>query len=56
MNRGMTKPIGIMYAIVMILVIVGVDLMFFRDLPWQRLIANISIVVVFGTVYLKILR
>jgi len=48
--------IGISYVIVMITVIVGVDVLFFREDPWPRLIVNIGIVLVFGAVYLRFFR
>lgn len=41
-----------LYVLVMIAVIVGVDVLFLRHLFWQRLIVNIGIVLVFGLVYL----
>jgi hypothetical protein len=46
----------IIYILAMILVIVGVDLLFFRDRFWARLIVNIGIVLVFGAFYLRFLR
>lgn len=53
----MRKPAAIaLYVIVMIVIVVGVDLLFFRDRPWERLAANVGIVVLFGFVYLRFLR
>ncbi len=46
----------ILYAVAMVAVIVGVDLMFFRNQPWERLIVNIGIVLVFAVFYLRFLR
>ncbi len=46
----------VLYIVVLIAVIVGVDLLFFRNLPWERLIVNIGIVVVFAAFYLIFLR
>jgi len=40
----------------MIVVIVGVDLLFFRDRMWERLIANIGIVLVFIALYFRFLK
>jgi hypothetical protein len=37
-------------------VIVDVDLVFFRNLFWGRLIVNICIVLVFAAFYLKFLK
>jgi hypothetical protein len=46
----------VLYAVAMIAVIVGVDFAFFRDRFWERLMANIGIVLVFGAFYLRFLR
>jgi hypothetical protein len=46
----------VFYAVVMAAVIVGVDLVFFRNLVWGRLIVNIGIVLVFAAFYLRFLR
>jgi hypothetical protein len=35
---------------------VGVDLVFFRNLVWERLIVNIGIVSMFAAFYLKFLK
>jgi hypothetical protein len=45
-----------MYVIVMIAVIVGADVAFFRNRFWERLMANIGIVLVFGAFYLRFFR
>lgn len=45
--------IGVPYVLVMATVIVGVDLLFFRDHPWQRLASNAGIVLVFGAFYFR---
>ena len=45
----------VLYAVAMATVIVGVDLVFFRDRFWGRLIVNIGIVLVFGAFYLRFL-
>jgi type IV secretory pathway VirB2 component (pilin) len=44
------------YVIAMTVVIVGVDLMFFRNRLWQRLTVNIGIVLVFAAFYFRFLR
>lgn len=46
----------VVYALVMVGVVVGVDLLLFRNLLWPRLAANIGIVLVFGAFYLRFLR
>lgn len=45
--------VGVPYVLVMVAVIVGVDLVFFRDQPWQRLASNIGIVLLFGAFYFR---
>jgi hypothetical protein len=52
----MKKYPFILYAVAMVAVIVGVDLAFFRNHPWERLIVNIGIVLVFAAFYLRFLR
>jgi len=45
-----------LYVALMIAVVVGVDLLFFRHRFWERLIVNIGIVLVFAAFYLRFLR
>jgi len=53
----MTRNMSIvLFIVVMIAVIVSVDLLFFRNLFWERLIANISIVLVFAAFYLRFVK
>lgn len=53
----MTKSILIaVLVIVLFMVVVSVDLLFFRDRFWERLIANIGIVLVFAAFCLRFLR
>jgi type IV secretory pathway VirB2 component (pilin) len=42
-----------MYVALLILVVVGVDILFFRHHFWSRLIVNIGIVMVFAAFYLR---
>jgi len=46
----------VLYVAAMAAIIVGVDLAFFRNRFWERLIANIGIVLVFAAFYLRFLR
>lgn len=46
----------VLYLVVMVAVIVGVDFGFFRDRLWERLMVNIGIVLVFLAFYLRFLR
>ena len=50
--------IGVPYAVAMVAVVVGVDLLFFRDPSWfwERLAANVGIVLLFGAVYFRFFR
>ncbi len=53
----MSKQVaGVLYALAMAAVIVGVDVAFFRNRFWERLIVNIGIVLVFGAFYLRFLN
>lgn len=53
----MTRPMLLaLYLVVLIAVVVGVDLLFFRNHFWERLIANIGIVLVFAAFYLRFLK
>jgi hypothetical protein len=53
----MAKRLGlVLYVLVMIAIIVGVDLLFFRHHVWERLIVNVGIVLVFVAFYWAVLR
>jgi hypothetical protein len=47
------QAVGVLYAVAMVAVIVGVDLAFFRNRFWERLMVNIGIVLVFAAFYLR---
>ena len=47
---------GVLYVVAMAAVIVCVDVVFFRNQFWERLIVNIGIVLVFAAFYLRFLR
>jgi hypothetical protein len=51
-----SRVAGALYAVVMIAIIVGVDVAFFRGRFWERLTANIGIVLVFAAFYFRFLR
>jgi hypothetical protein len=52
----MGRPVAlVLYVVLMAAVIVGVDLLFFRDRFWERLTVNIGIVLVFGAFYMRFL-
>ena len=44
----------VLYVLVMVAVIVGVDIVFFTNRFWERLTANIGIVLVFALIYLRV--
>jgi len=46
----------VLYVVVLIAVVVGVDLLFFKNRFWERLIVNIGIVLVFASFYLRFLK
>lgn len=45
-----------LYVLLLIVVIVSVDLLFFRHHIWERLIVNVGIVLVFAAVYWRFLK
>jgi hypothetical protein len=48
------KPAGtVLYVLALIAVVVGVDVSFFRNRFWERLMVNVGIVLVFGAFYLR---
>jgi hypothetical protein len=46
----------VLYVLLLIVVVVGVDVLFFRNHIWARLAANIGIVLIFGAVYFRFIR
>jgi hypothetical protein len=44
------------YVLVLVAVVVGVDVLFFRHQFWERLIANVGIVMVFAAFYLRFVK
>ena len=53
MTRSMSV---VLYTLVLIAVVISVDLLFFKNRFWERLIANIGIVLVFAAFYLRFLK
>jgi len=47
---------GALYAVTMAAIIVGVDIAFFRNRFWERLMVNVGIVLVFAAFYLRFFR
>ncbi|MGC9602553.1 MAG: hypothetical protein ABSE76_02330 [Minisyncoccia bacterium] len=53
----MIRPVLLtVYVVAMVAIVVGVDLLFFRDQFWERLIVNIGIVLVFIAFYFRFLN
>ena len=48
--------VGVLYVVAMAAVIIGVDVVFFRNRFWERLSVNIGIVLVFIAFYLRFFR
>ncbi len=46
----------VLYVVAMVSVIVGVDVLFFRNRFWERLLVNIGIVLVFAAFALRFLK
>jgi type IV secretory pathway VirB2 component (pilin) len=46
----------VLYVLVLVAVVVGVDILFFRNQFWERLAVNIGIVLVFGACYFRFLK
>ena len=53
MTRNMSV---LLYVVLLIAVVAGVDLLFFKNRFWERLMANIGIVLVFAAFYLRFLK
>ncbi len=43
----------VLYVLALVAVVVGVDVLFFRNRFWERLMANVGIVLVFAAFYLR---
>lgn len=53
----MARPmVTLPYVVVMIAVIIAVDVLIFRNHFWERLMANVGIVLVFAAFYLRFLK
>jgi len=46
----------VLYVLALVVVVVGVDVLFFRNRFWERLIVNVVIVLVFWAFYLRFLQ
>ena len=46
----------VLYVLALVAIVVGVDVLFFRNQFWERLIVNVGIVLVFAAFYLGFLK
>ena len=46
----------VLSVLTMVVIVVGVDVLFFRDHFWERLMVNVGIVLVFGAFSLRFLQ
>jgi hypothetical protein len=46
----------VLYVIAMVSVVISVDILFFRNLFWDRLMVNVGIVLLFAAFYLRFLQ
>lgn len=46
----------VLYAVALIVLVVGVDVLFLRNRFWERLMANVGIVLLFAAFYLRFLK
>ena len=51
-----TSAAIVLYVVFMAVGVVGVDLLFFRNRFWERLMVNVGIVLVFAAFYLRFLK
>ena len=50
------QPAVVLYVLAMVAVVVAVDILFFKNHFWERLAANVGIVLVFGAFYFRFLQ
>jgi membrane protein implicated in regulation of membrane protease activity len=50
------RAADVLYVLAMVAVVVGADILFFRNHFWARLIANVGIVLVFLAFYWRFLK
>jgi len=51
-KRRDARPAVVLYVLALVAIVVAVDVLFFRHRFWERLIANVGIVLVFVALYL----
>jgi hypothetical protein len=50
------SAIAVLYVLAMVVVVIAVDIVFFKSQAWPRLIVNVGIILVFVAFYLRFLR
>jgi hypothetical protein len=50
------QAVVVLYVIALVAVVVGVDILFFRNHVWERLIANVGIVLLFAAFYFRYVK
>ncbi len=50
------QPTVVVYVVAVVGVVVAVDVLFFRNRFWERLMVNVGIVLVFAAFYLRFLK
>jgi len=46
----------VLYVLALVAVVVGVDVLFFRNRFWERLMVNVGVVLVFTAFYLRFMK
>jgi hypothetical protein len=54
--RPKMRTAVVLYVLALVAVVVGVDILFFRNWFWERLMVNVGIVLVFAAFYLRFLK
>jgi hypothetical protein len=55
-GRDAWEAAVVLYVLALIAIVVGVDVLFFRNRFWERLMVNVGIVLVFWAFYLRFLQ
>jgi len=50
------QAVIVLYVLALVAVVVGVDVLFFRNRFWERLMVNVGMVLVFAAFYLRFLK
>jgi hypothetical protein len=50
------QAVVVLYVLAMVAVVVGVDVLFFKNHFWPRLVVNVGIVLVFAVFYWRFLK